>query len=303
MKRTRRPPRPQRRPREQAQGCRAWASHRAPRRGGAGWEPVVSCRAPGARTETGSPRSAVPRAPGHPGHWPVRRRDRNAQRAAARTTRVPGVRHPPPAAPAVTRDRAPVGGSSAARRWAGPEGRFHVKQGPRPSPTPRDGSPVDRRTCRRHAPVIPTRSGWSVRTPSRVPYPRSHRGAYGPAGAIVTRCARHPPAPHYRRAVSLRGTGAAGPSSFSGGTASDRVGAAPPDFPVERRDPQRQEKLSGRAFGYRATASAPSWLPEVGPPAPARSPPGWSAGRGCRCHTAAPSARHRPASPPPRHAR
>ena len=158
-----------------------------------------------------------------------------------------------------------MGGSSAAHRWPGPEGRFHVKQGPRPSPVPRAGSPVDRRTCRRHAPVIPARSGWSVRTPSRLPYPRSHRGAYGPAGAIVTRCARHPPAPHYRRAVSLRGTGAAGPLRSSGGAASDRVGTAPPDFPMERCDPaQRQEKLSGRAFGYRATASAPSW-PAGGP--------------------------------------
>ena len=42
--------------------------------------------------------------------------------------------------------------------------RFHVKQGRSADPSGR--SPVDRRTCRRHAPVIPTRSGWSVRTPS-----------------------------------------------------------------------------------------------------------------------------------------
>ena len=83
----------------------------------------------------------------------------------------------PSAGPAVARSRRATSSGS----------RFHVK---------RDRwltrSRVDRRTCRRHAPVIPARFGWSVRAPVNSATPRlASRGAYGPAGAIGTQ--RRPP--------------------------------------------------------------------------------------------------------------
>ncbi|SCL22732.1 hypothetical protein GA0070616_2593 [Micromonospora nigra] len=68
---------------------------------------------------------------------------------------------------------------------------------------------VDRRTCRRHAPVIPARFGWSVRTRQPGP-PRTYEDATA-AWRERSRWTPSPPAPHYRRAASLRLPAATGP--------------------------------------------------------------------------------------------
>lgn len=75
----------------------------------------------------------------------------------------------------VPADRCPlVWATVQNRRASSPGSRFHVKQGRWLT-----RSRVDRRTCRRHAPVIPARFGWSVRAPVNLaaptPAPRSVR--------------------------------------------------------------------------------------------------------------------------------
>lgn len=71
----------------------------------------------------------------------------------------PPLRCAATAHPLGTPPREGLTGSTRPRRTANPGIRFHVKQGHQ-----RTRSRADRHTCRRHAPVIPARFGWSVRT-------------------------------------------------------------------------------------------------------------------------------------------